>query len=170
MKLNNNYYNTNPKKQITAFSWNAYSNETFTSEEVLFYMDVVAKQDGKISELLSINSSWIKNETYRNPSLDVGKVELDFIVENASLFTVSQNKPNPWAESTRIEFTIPEKGDVDITVWNLNGEKVYYQSQYFEEGANTYTIHKDDLKNNGLYLLELKFQEDAERQRILLLE
>jgi hypothetical protein len=34
------------------------------------------------------------------------------------------NYPNPFANSTSIQFNLPEAGQVSITVWNLLGEKV----------------------------------------------
>ena len=169
MKMTNEYYYTDIYSEQTALSWTAYTSESFDTKDIVFELVLKARQDAKLSDLLSINSDKLKNETYRTANIDIGEINLDFIDSGLSL-SMSQNRPNPWSESTEIEFTIPESGLVDITIWNLNGEQVYHTSNLFEAGQNTYKIQKEDLRNNGMYLLEMNFQDDVERQRMLLLE
>jgi hypothetical protein len=41
-----------------------------------------------------------------------------------SAFTLDQNFPNPFNPETRISFTLPKRGQVELSVFNLLGEKV----------------------------------------------
>jgi len=170
MQMTEELYHTDAAIGNTALSWVANTSESFTKEEVLFEIVIMPKKDGKLSDFLTVNSSWITNETYRTNDLDLGSIELEISDQVRSVFEVSQNTPNPWSESTQVEFTIPEAGLVDITIWNLNGVRIYHSSEQFAAGQNKYKIRKEDLRNNGMYLLEIGFQDDVERQRILLLE
>jgi flagellar hook assembly protein FlgD len=39
-------------------------------------------------------------------------------------FKLSQNYPNPFNPTTTIEFSIPKQGFVDLTIYNMLGQKV----------------------------------------------
>jgi len=57
----------------------------------------------------------------QNVELNIPKL---VIVDNNNSYTLKQNYPNPYIDFTNIEYQIPERGDVTLSVYNMLGEKV----------------------------------------------
>ena len=72
-------------------------------------------------------------------------------------FKVFQNEPNPWSENTNITFEIPEKGRVEIKIFNTEGQLLLNRTSSLSKGYNIFTIKKEDLSTSGIYIYEIKF-------------
>jgi len=82
-------------------------------------------------------------------------------VSVAKEFSLSQNFPNPFNPTTEIRFTISEKSDVHLTIYNLLGKvvnKVTYNN--LDIGNYSYVWNSKDLNGNsvasGIYFYELR--------------
>ena len=64
--------------------------------------------------------------------------------------------PNPASQSSYLRFNLEKDQDLQINIYNLLGEKVFYKEKMFKRGNNTLLLF-DFLKNNtsGLYFVEL---------------
>ena len=64
--------------------------------------------------------------------------------------------PNPASQSSYLRFNLEKDQDLQINIYNLLGEKVFYKEKMFKRGNNTLLLY-DFLKNNpsGLYFIEL---------------
>ncbi|MCC7430437.1 carboxypeptidase regulatory-like domain-containing protein [bacterium] len=76
-------------------------------------------------------------------------------------FTLSQNYPNPFNPATQIEFTVPAKSNVKITVYNILGKQVKeLVSQNFEAGNHKViwngTNDENKKVSSGIYFYQLK--------------
>ena len=60
-------------------------------------------------------------------------------------FSVRQNFPNPFNSFTRFRFTLPQKSEVTITVYNILGEKI--SNNYSREFIEGY--HEVDINSTG---------------------
>ncbi|MDT3695957.1 MAG: T9SS type A sorting domain-containing protein [Ignavibacterium sp.] len=98
---------------------------------------------------------------YRLKQVDFnGSFEYSNIVEAVILsptkFELSQNYPNPFNPSTTISFTIPQSGNVKLSVYNLLGQEVQNLVNGFTEAGN-HTINFDAKNlNSGIYLYKLE--------------
>ena len=69
-----------------------------------------------------------------------GMITNEIAVEekNPNQFKVNQNSPNPFNPSTTIAFTLPEKGNVNIDIYNVAGQKVKtLVNGYMSEGEHS---------------------------------
>ncbi|MBK7228595.1 MAG: T9SS type A sorting domain-containing protein [Ignavibacteriales bacterium] len=101
------------------------------------------------------------NYFYRLKQIDFGgNFEYSQIVEiNWSSYTsykLEQNYPNPFNPSTKIEFSIPVDGFVNLAVYNLLGEKVtQLLNSNFKAGAYEFIFDASSL-SSGVYFYKIE--------------
>ncbi|WP_456243512.1 LamG-like jellyroll fold domain-containing protein [Tenacibaculum amylolyticum] len=92
--------------------------------------------------------------TYTAKSID----EVNTIVNNG--YSLGQNTPNPMTNSTKITYSIPQTEFVDISLYNLLGQKVHTFVSEKVEGNKVHTITWNKATsevsvNRGVYLYKL---------------
>jgi choice-of-anchor B domain-containing protein len=76
-------------------------------------------------------------------------------VTNPSVFVLNQNYPNPFNPSTNVKFSIPYSGFVNLSVYNLLGEKVdELLNEILAEGEYNFKFDADNLPS-GIYIAKL---------------
>ncbi len=71
-------------------------------------------------------------------------------------FYVSNNYPNPFNPSTKIEFRIPEVSKVTINLYNVLGQLIQqYDAGTLASGAYSYTLNGSNL-SSGMYFLQVQ--------------
>jgi hypothetical protein len=92
-----------------------------------------------------------------------------------SLFTLNQNYPNPFNPVTTIDYYLPRRADVSITIFNLLGQTVQTLVNN-QQAAGSYSITWDGRDNSGktaasgLYFYRLKAGEFAESKKMIMLK
>ena len=89
--------------------------------------------------------------------------------------TLYQNYPNPFAENTTIQFSLPVKGEVTLTIYNVLGQRVVR----LIDGVRFNRLHEiiwdgrdahGDKVSSGVYLYELKLDDQyVERKKMTLI-
>ena len=76
--------------------------------------------------------------------------------------TVHQNYPNPFNPTTTISFQLYEPGNLNINVYNIQGQKVESLATGSEFTPGTHYIHLDGHNwPNGNYLYRFEFYPEA---------
>jgi len=94
--------------------------------------------------------------SYRLKQIDNdGKFEYSKVIEidlGAPLeYELSQNYPNPFNPSTTIKFSIPEKGNIKLMVYNILGEEIVTLiDEVKDAGVHTINYNAAEL-NSGIY-------------------
>jgi Tol biopolymer transport system component len=89
-------------------------------------------------------------------------------------FALTQNYPNPFNSNTVIGFNLPRSQDVELTVYNLAGQKVVSLVNGYRQ-AGSYTMHWDGRDEagralaSGVYLYRLQAGTRVETRKLLLL-
>ena len=92
-----------------------------------------------------------------------------------SLFTLNQNYPNPFNPVTTIDYTLPVRADVSITIYNLLGQTVRTLINN-QQAAGNYSVTWDGRDNmgktaaSGLYFYRLKAGDFAESKKMIMLK
>lgn len=100
------------------------------------------------------DSDWDESDTDFSIGSETGVVkETSFI---PMVFSLSQNYPNPFNPVTTIQYAIPEKSHVTLTIYNIAGQALeVLENQLMEPGY--YTVQWDASKvGSGVYLYEIK--------------
>lgn len=77
--------------------------------------------------------------------------------QNIDIKPFSAITPNPTKGSFQIYFSIPERGDVDVTIYSLKGEKVADKKMYqLNQGVNSISFELLDGIATGMYMYRIK--------------
>ncbi len=104
--------------------------------------------------------------------LDVEEFDVDNL---PSSFNMSQNYPNPFNPTTTIEFNLPTKSNVIITIYNLLGQEVQ-QLIGKQLSAGNFSVTWDGTSSNGIevstgiYLYRIETDNFVETKKMLLLK
>jgi photosystem II stability/assembly factor-like uncharacterized protein len=96
------------------------------------------------------------------------EVEVD--VTSPLTFALEQNYPNPFNPSTNIKYSVPETGNVKLSVYNTVGEEVavlvngFSQSGFFEVSFNASSLP------SGVYLYKLQSANSVQTKKMMLLK
>lgn len=86
---------------------------------------------------------------------DVGTANSEMDSEVSASFGLHQNYPNPFNPTTSIQFSIPSSAEVNLTVYNLLGQKVAtLVSEKLTAGSHTINFDASQL-SSGVYLYRL---------------
>jgi hypothetical protein len=90
-------------------------------------------------------------------------------------FRLGQNYPNPFNPMTVIEFSVPERADVKLDIYNILGRKVKALVDR-EMAAGDYTVQWDGTNQSGqavatgIYLYRLTTGDHVASKKMLLLK
>jgi len=102
-------------------------------------------------------------------------VEQDLPSGLPSAYVLHQNYPNPFNPSTVIEYSIPRRSQVEITLYNLLGQKVKTLVDKAEPAGNysaywNGTDYSGKPVASGVYLYRLKAGDFVETRKMILLK
>ncbi len=144
-------------------SWNGTVRSLLESE-VLFTLQFEAIKDGRLSDVLSINSTKVSAEAYPLSNIDeVQSVALRFGEKGAALeneFVLLQNQPNPFRNSSLIGFNLPGDSEVTLTINDVTGRLIYKNTTNFDKGFQQIEIDQSMVAGAGsvlYYKLETAF-------------
>jgi photosystem II stability/assembly factor-like uncharacterized protein len=85
-------------------------------------------------------------------------------------FDLSQNFPNPFNPTTAISFQLPERGQINLSIYDLNGQKLRTLVDGIQDaGHYTVNFHAGDLPS-GVYLYRLTAGSDVMTKKMVLMK
>ncbi len=85
-------------------------------------------------------------------------------------FTLYQNYPNPFNPTTKIKFTIPKAGNVNLTVYNILGQKIRELiNRFIQAGKHSFEFNGNNL-SSGIYFYRLKEDNHTQSRKMILLK
>ncbi|MEP7196331.1 MAG: T9SS type A sorting domain-containing protein [Saprospiraceae bacterium] len=149
-----------------SISWN---NELAKLDESLFTLKIKSKVDGKISDVLQINSS-ITEALSIDKHGEEGRIQLRTFNGSNNEFIVMQNEPNPWKNTTTIGMLLPHKSEVVLTVYDLSGRVFYRSNRNLEKGYNEWNLSRTELLQPGVYYYQLDFETTTKTNKMIVVE
>jgi hypothetical protein len=139
--------------------WNAPKNSTDQTQK--FVLSVAVSCTGGKSKSASFEQAVLPANTV------VMKVEEDVLPKE---FSLSQNFPNPFNASTRIEFSIPLPSDVDLSVFDVRGNTVATLVSDRLSAGIFRTVWNPFVMNTGIYFCRLKAGSYVATRRLTLIK
>jgi hypothetical protein len=97
-------------------------------------------------------------------------VEIEIDATGPLSFNLAQNYPNPFNPSTNIKYSVPEAGNVKLSVYNLVGEEVAILVNGFSQ-AGTFDVTFDASNlPSGVYLYKLQSANSVQTRKMMLLK
>jgi len=88
----------------------------------------------------------------------------------ANQYSLSQNYPNPFNPSTRILFTIPEAGNVKLTLYDALGRLMKtLLNEHKSRGMYEFELDASDL-SSGVYFYKLEAPNYSNSKKMLLIK
>lgn len=141
---------------VITTSWDALNPTTKDQDEVLYTINVVAKQNTKVSEVISFTSAITTAEAYtEGMNLDV-QLTVRNNPSEVNGFVLYQNTPNPFTGVTNIAFDLPENTNATFSVYDVTGKKVYGYTQTFNKGRNIIELNAETLNTSGVLYYTLQ--------------
>lgn len=91
-------------------------------------------------------------------------------MKNGAIYYLGQNYPNPFNPYTHIEFMLIEDGLVNISIYNLLGEKVKTLVNDYRKSGNYKILFDASDLPAGTYLYEMKVNNFRETKKMILLK
>ncbi len=106
------------------------------------------------------------NNDFQGYTTDVSDV-----VELPTEYSISQNYPNPFNPSTRIEYSLPEAGNVTLYIYNLLGQRVKTIFENVPQSAGTHEVvfSAQDLPS-GIYFYSFKTNDFVQVRKMILMK
>ncbi|MCB0587808.1 MAG: T9SS type A sorting domain-containing protein, partial [Phaeodactylibacter sp.] len=154
-------------------SWNQMaSGETRNAKSLMFSLVFRAKTDGRLSELLSVNSRITKAEAYRNNGdfLDVALTFSGSEVTSAERFELYQNTPNPFRGETVVGFNLPAGDKVTVTVSDVTGKVLKLVRLDGVKGYNSLVLHSGELPAAGVLYYTVETSDYTATKKMIIIE
>jgi len=155
MEAKNNYNASRAHEGLMTFSHSQVEPTSYTSDQILFEMVVLAKRDLSANEQLVVISSSITSAEAYTDQLQTVNLILEGQVEDTETGIVSIN-PNPWINNAEITVDMQESDRVELDFYDLNGRRLYKRIDYLESGSHKLQINKNDLEHRGIVIVRMK--------------
>ena len=140
-----------------------------------------SSSDEKMVNFTPQNANYVKlkalSEVNGNPWASVAEIDLFYEIESTSLennnilasdFKLHQNYPNPFNPSTIISFSIPERCDVKLEIYNLLGQRIsILANKNYNIGMHQVVWNALDV-SSGIYFYKITTINFSETKKMLL--
>jgi len=153
---------TGPAPSVTSGRVICYANETYVT--VLSSVYLGAMQDDEYPNLRTRVLGSVLN------ALGIPNSYAGREVSAPDRVVLFQNYPNPFNPATGIKFYLPEAGSVELSVYNIRGEKVCtLVSGNLSEGTHSFVWDGKDAPS-GVYLYRLRIGNESITKKMMLLK
>ncbi len=156
---------------VLSFSWNDDESIVIDETGVLFNVVFQALEEGTIANQFSINSAITTAEAY-DELMNVSSVELNISGKESSdkdHLVLYQNIPNPFENSTKIGFDLPEEAEAVLTVFDVTGKVILTAHIEGRKGYNSFDLKVENIRTTGVMYYQLESNQQVATKRMLLI-
>jgi len=141
------------------------------SKQELFEVLAIMKINGDLSNAFKVNEKEMKSELYTSEGNLLSPTVIGATAYTEGDFLVlEQNLPNPFNTQTAINFYLPESGQVELSITDVEGKLIKTNTKNFEFGHNSLMVTKDELNGSGVYYLTLSAKNNRQTIKMILVD
>ena len=118
-------------------------------------------------KLLSISGEFKISDVVAVNSTDYISIN---IINNPTEFNLSNAYPNPFNPKTKIEYSIPNDGDLNIIIYDITGNMVENLSNGLVKAGKYYLEWDGGSHPSGIYFIKFKFNNEIKSQKLYLIK
>lgn len=143
-------------KGIAAAAWASSPNSVLNSENNVIQLVIIPNQTIWLHDLIRLDDQ-MDNLAYNTEGVE-SQVQLNISASKTDkpTFELHQNRPNPFTNETTISFILPDDNTAELSIYDINGRKVYSLNRRFNKGYNEVTVGNNVLNNSGIYFYRLQ--------------
>ncbi len=161
VSLNKGEYHFSNQYDGAAISLVWYDEKLQTTEPIEVTVRAKAKRNLNLAEALKLDVKYnsVVYDVRRNQyALELGFKSSQIDISEAAL-KLFQNQPNPFNGYTLIQFEVPEEGEVELSIVDAIGRRVYYEKAIYGKGLNAVNISRSNLGNvTGMLYYTVKYK------------
>ena len=145
------------------FSW--YTNASVVNPLNLFSLKMSGQSSAKISEAIKISSIYTEARAYLENKEEAG-VEIKFVPLQSQEIEVYQNQPNPFSNSTSVQFYLPTENTITFSIFSATGKLIQSRAGKFEAGMHS--LHFDGTQfPKGVLIYQLKAGDTVKSMKMV---
>lgn len=160
------------EKGAITFSWNGTEDVTLGNKLKWFDIRFIATEDLDLKEVINITSKFTSAIAYNSTGGEYN-VKLQFDneenVEHNGEFTLYPNTPNPFKESTSINFYLSEDDNIEITVFDITGKLLKTYNSFYSKGEQSFILDKEVSLSSGVLYYQVKTSKHQASGKMILL-
>ncbi len=82
-------------------------------------------------------------------------------------FTLFQNNPNPFTETTYISFSLPRSVQAELSIFEPSGKVIFRENRNFAAGITRIPVSRDIFSSAGTYFYTLKTERATATRQLL---
>lgn len=150
--------------QVTANgTGNYFEVEKSTDGRTFKTTAIVSATEKEDNEVYSLKQAFQGTSYYRlkivNKDKSFSYSNIVFAKEQTAAANSLNLLQNPVSQSLRFTFSAETAGVADVTIYNVNGAKVYQTKLTVQKGTNSLATNLQNLNTKGTYLLEVRTAE-----------
>jgi len=166
-----NFSLSNKEDGVLTFSFSNANGISLEGGQTLFTIYFESRGNVNLSNDIQINSSVTQAEIY-NVDNTISNLELVVVNENVinSEMEVYQNEPNPFDDYTRITFSISERQNVSVTIFDATGKVLIKKTKEFGKGLSEFIINANELDAEGLLLYRVESESSSITKKMIMVK
>ena len=125
-----------------------------------------------LEEVINITSKFTSAVAYNSVGGEYD-VQLQFgnekVMEANGAFTLFPNTPNPFKESTSINFYLSEGDNIEITVFDITGKLLKTYNSFYSKGKQSFILDKEVSFSSGVLYYQVKTSKHQASGKMILL-
>ena len=179
LRYSSNFGYNDSDKGIMTFYWEdiTFAGQSLNDGDSIFTIKAKVIGDAGTETMLEFSGDPTSIE-FSDPNANIlqyelinGMVGLPTVnaIEQAAIENARINlTPNPFREKTTLEFLLKESSETQISIYDLEGKKIYEESDWRSAGAQSVQLNRNLFSTEGIYLLELSTEEFRTTKKLFL--